>query len=167
MIKKSSYRDGFFTKEAMGGMIFYIVMSAVVLGTIYMLFGTSKLSEMQQGLTAIHMQVRSLYSTSSSYAGVNNDIAIRAGAVPNKLVKGTALHNPWGGSITISPATDLGMFQIRLDGIPQEDCIKMATFQPNLWVSVSVNGNTFDTRSGVSQAATACSQTNSIIYTSR
>jgi len=89
MIKKSSYRDGFFTKEAMGGMIFYIVMSAVVLGTIYMLFGTSKLSEMQQGLTAIHMQVRSLYSTSSSYAGVNNDIAIRAGAVPNKLVKGT------------------------------------------------------------------------------
>ncbi len=161
------YSQGFMELGAMGTFIFYVVMSSVVLGILWTLFSGSKLTEMEQGLTTMTYNIQGLYSAQGSYAGLNNNVVITSKGAPEKLLRGNNLQTPWGGNITVSPGAGTDTFQIRLDDIGQDDCIKLANYQSNNWVNVAVNGAVFSADTGVSQAVTSCTDSNSITYTSR
>lgn len=163
----SHYSQGFMEMGALGTFIFYTVMIAVVVGIIYQLFAGSKLTEMQQGLTSMTYNIQGLYSAQGSYAGLDNNVVITSKAAPEKLMRGDVLRTPWGGDITVSPGTDTGTFRIQLSDIDEDSCIKLANYQTNSWLSVAINGSEIDADSMVSEAISACQDSNTLTFTSR
>jgi hypothetical protein len=168
MMKKSTYREGFILGiDGKTWLIFVVVMLAVAGGSIAYMFGGSKQVQMQNGLVTMSKNIKGLFSSQTSYAGLTNAVAIAARAVPNNLRAGDTPQTPWGGAITVAPGTNVGTFQITLAGVPQDACVQLAMFQPDLWISVSVNGTILDSSTGVAAATTACTATNTLIYTAR
>lgn len=159
--------DGWMLTEGVGSILFYLIMIGVAAGILFFLFSSSKLTQMQQAVSTMSMQIQGLYSGASEYTGLDNSLAIKSGVVPRKLLKGTSIKTPWGGDVTLAPGTDTGTFTIKLAGIKQEDCTKLAAYQLDMWQSVDVNGTEFNTDSGVSGAVNACVASNTITYTSR
>lgn len=159
--------DGWMLTEGVGSILFYLIMIGVGAGIVYFLFSSSKVAQMQQGISTMSMQIKGLYSASSDYSGLDNTLAVKSGVVPRKLLKGSSVKTPWGGDITLAPGTDDGAFTIKLEGIAQEECTKLAAFQMDMWQSVEVNGTEFGADSGIAGAVGACVASNTIIYTSR
>jgi hypothetical protein len=153
--------------DAIGSYMIGLIMLAVVLTLIFTGFSGGKLTQMEQGLSTMAMQIQGLYSGSPSYTGLTNAVALKSGSVPRKLLKGDNLKTPWGGDITIATGTDTGTFTITLSDIKQEDCTKLCSYQLDMWESVQVNGTAFNSASGVTEAVNSCGTKNTIIYTSR
>lgn len=159
--------SGFMMIESMGSMLFYLIMIAGAAVLVGVLLSGGKLSETQQGLSSMRMQAQQLYTGSIDYTGLDNALALKTGIVPKRFRRGDSMFTPWGGAITIATGSDVGTFTIQLEGIPQEDCAKMGTYQSDSWDSVSINGNSLDKLSSVATAGAACATSNTIIYTSR
>jgi hypothetical protein len=175
-IKKLLYRmfnrelrdDGWMLTEGIGSLLFYLIMLGTVAGALYMIFTSSKVAQMEQALTTMSLQVQGLYSGSSSYAGLNNNIVVNSGLVPKNLVRGTQIVTPWGGGISVAAGNpDQGTFQIVVAEIAQSDCTRLATYQLDAWENVRVNGTLISPEQRVPDAANACTNNNAIIYTAR
>lgn len=164
---KITNESGFMMTESMGSLLFYLIMIGAAAAAVGLLLLGGKLSEMQQGLSTLRMQTQQLYTGSIDYTGLDNALALKTGIVPKRFRRGEGLFTPWGGTITLATGSDVGTFTITLEGIPQEDCAKMGTYQSDSWDSVSINGNNLDKLSSVATAGTACAASNNIIYTSR
>ncbi len=165
---KEFSEDGWMLTEGIGAILFYLIMIGVAAAILYLLFGSSKISQMQQSLSTMTMQIQGLYSGSAEYTGLTNDVALKAGAVPRKLLKGQSIKTPWGGNITVATGADSGTFTIKLEGVKQDDCSKLAAFQLDSWVNVDINGSSFDSTSGVTSAVSSCISANNVLtYTAR
>lgn len=159
--------SGFMGTEGLGTYLFYAIMTGAVLGIMYLLFSGSKLTETQQAIFAIRMNVQQTFTSSLDYTGLSNDYVMKAGLAPKKLIKGGALLNSWGGSLTVAAGDDTGTFTITLAGVPQEDCTKLATYQLETWLNLEVNNTAISKDSAVVEAADACQGSNTIVYTAR
>lgn len=164
---KKHSESGFMMTESMGSLLFYLIMIGAAAAAVGLLLLGGKLSEMQQGLSTLRMQTQQLYTGSIDYTGLDNALALKTGIVPKRFRRGDNLFTPWGGAITLATGSDVGTFTITLEGILQEDCAKMGTYQSDSWDSVSINGANLDKYSSVATAGAACSTTNTLIYTSR
>jgi hypothetical protein len=163
-----SSEEGWMLTEGIGSILFYLIMIGLGAGILYLLFSSSKVTQMEQGLSTMTMQIQGLYAGSSSYEGLNNAVAVQSGAAPGKLVSGTTIKTPWGGNITVGTGSDSGTFTVKLEGIAKADCSKLAVYQLNMWESVDINGTVVDGDTAVADAVGACSgKSNTIIYTSR
>ena len=158
---------GFMGLEGQGTLLFYLIMLAGGALIVAMLFGGGKLSEIQQGVSAIRMNVQQMYTSSLDYTGLTNDLAIKSGLVPQKLVKGGAIVNGWGGAVTVATGDDTGTFTITVASIPQDACTKLATFQMESWLTVEVNNTAIARDSAIAAAADNCQASNTIVYTAR
>lgn len=142
-----------------------LIVSAIAWGANKAL-NTWKTTKTQESLLILRMQTQQLFSSSSDYTGLSNDVAIKAGLVPQNFLKGNALFNPWGGTITLAPESTNAAFTITFVSIPQEECTRLATYQPEAWLSVSVNGNEAN-GADVATIAESCTTSNTIVYTAR
>lgn len=168
VLKREFSQDGWLLPESIGTLLFYLIMFAGVVAAIFVLFSGSKVTQMEQGLTQMNMQIQGLYANASSYSGINNDFVIKAGAAPAAMTKGSSLVSPWGGNITVAPGQDNSTFTIKIDSIKRADCTKLAVYQLSLWTEVAVNGSTFKDDASVTDVVNACvGSSNSITYTSR
>ena len=158
---------GFVMVEMSGGILLYLIMLAAAAILIYALFSNSKLAETQQGLLSMRMQIQQLYTGTTDYAGLDNALAVKAGVVPKRFQRASALVTPWGGDITLASGSDPGTFTITLAQIPQEACTKLATFQVESWSSIAVNGAAVAQGTSVASAAQSCNASNTLIYASR
>lgn len=158
---------GFMGSEGLGTYLFYLLMTVAALSIIYMLFSGSKLSETQQAISAIRMNVQQTFSSSLDYTGLSNDYVMKAGLAPKKLIKGGALMNSWGGTLTVATGDDTGTFTITVASVPQEDCTKLATYQLDSWLNLEVNSTGIGKDTAVVEAADACQASNTIVYTAR
>ena len=149
-------KSGFTLVEVLLVFIIVLVGGAFVYGMYNHLSGSSKVSQTQQSITAMSASIHGLYNGSSSYAGLSNNTAIVGGAVPQHLIKGSSIVTPWGGAITVAPSTNNTTFSISLADLGQKDCVAMATYEPESWVSVSVNGTGISKDTAVSGATTNC-----------
>lgn len=165
--EKRKSEGGFMMLESMGSILMYLILIAGVAVVLATLFSSSKLGETEQAVVSMRMQIQHLFSGGSDYAGLDNDLAIKSGIVPKRLLRGTNLINPWGGSVTVAATADTGIFSITFAGIPQEECTKLATFQLESWNSITVNGNDIPKDTGAAAAAASCASTNTIAFTSR
>lgn len=158
---------GFMGLEGQGTLLFYLVMLAGAALILYMMFSGGKLAEMEQSLSAMRMNTQQMFTSSLDYTGLNNDLAIKSGLVPRKLIKGGSVNNGWGGSVTLATGDDTGTFTITVAAVPQEACTKLATFQLESWLSVEVNSTAIAKDAAVADAADNCEASNTIVYTSR
>ncbi|KAF0234899.1 type 4 pilus major pilin [Fundidesulfovibrio putealis] len=143
-----------------------IVLAGAALG-LQKAFTGVKLNDTEQNLIVLRMQTQQLFSGSPGYTGLDNTMALNAGLVPKQFVKGTELVNPFGGTITLAASSDGSSFTITLTGVPREESTKLATFQADAWLGVSVNG-TDVTGGSVSDIQSACSSSNNtIIFAAR
>lgn len=165
--KNDNKESGFMGTEGLGTYVFYLIMTVSVLGAVYMLFSGSKLSETEQAISAIRMNVQQTFSSSLDYTGLSNDYVMKAGLAPKKLIKGGTLMNSWGGTLTIAAGDDTGTFTITVSGVPQEDCTKLATYQLETWLNLEVNSTGIGKDTAVVEAADACQASNTIVYTAR
>lgn len=130
---------GFFLAESMGAMIFYLVMLAAGGILLVSLFSGSNLSETQQGLSTIRLQVRQLYTGAGGYTGLDTDLAVDSGLVPGQFVKDDgSVQSDWG-AISIQEGTDPSTFEIQFDDVPDDVAAKFGTYQVGSWADVLVN----------------------------
>lgn len=158
---------GFMGLEGQGTLLFYLFMVAGGGLILYMMFSGGKLAEIEQAIAAMRMNTQQMYTSSLDYTGLTNELAIKSGLVPQKLVKGGTLVNGWGGAVTITTGDDTGTFTITVAQVPQEACTKLATFQLESWLTVEVNSTGISKDAAVAEAADNCQASNTIVYTSR
>ena len=136
-----------------------------------------KANKIAEAFAFIVTQIRAGYSTQESYAGINNDIAIEIGAIPEQItLRGTAggsnaqgrgqLETPWGGFINIFPSAlhadsmvvdpDTGAtvalgdsFIVEIGNISRKTCTLLIT---NAWGNISNAGFV-----GIASSSKTCS----------
>lgn len=111
-----------------------------------------------------------------SYAGLSQSTIINAGKAPSNMVSGTALINPWGGSVTIAPATYNGTanaaFLMTYNDVPRSECNSLVNGVAQNFQVIAVGSTTVkDVLAGTNPTATtvsnACNNdTNDIGFTS-
>jgi hypothetical protein len=167
-IRRELSDDGFIFSADMVS-IFIIAMFAM--GISYILFSVLlnyiHRTSLQSGLSRTATEIVGLFSQASSYANLDNDAAIKAHIVDEKLIKNGSLVSPWGGAITIAPTDSNFAFSIAIDDINEENCVKLAVYQLSNWDSVEVNGSSFSRGSSVPDIIAACGESNTITYTTR
>lgn len=164
--KKKDNEAGYTLLDVLGALFVGLLVIAVATRLMNTSFSNSKLSETEQNLIALRMQVQQLFSGSANYDGLDNALAIQAGIAPKVFIKGSDLGNTWGGTITLESVPADAAFSMEFTGIPQTECTKLALFQTESWLSVAVNGNSLGDGS-VTDAANACTTTNSIRFVTR
>lgn len=130
-------------------------------------FATSRLNDVQSNLIMMQIKVQNLFSGSSSYADLDNDLLLNNEIVPASLSKGGVISNPWGGEITFGSVDNGSAFSITLTQVPRKECVNLAVFQPDAWLNVTINAT--EIASGdVAGATNACNAgSNTVIYTTR
>lgn len=129
-------------------------------------FSASKLAETEQNLLVMRSEIQGLFSGSTDYSGLDNALVIKAGIAPKSFIKGANLVNAWGGAVTIASNSVDATWSIAFTLIPQEECTKLATFQPEAWLLVDVNGTTIE-GGDVTSVTASCSTSNTITFTTR
>lgn len=150
---------------ALGGILIGLLLLAYSAGGLSSGFSKSKIANTQESLIMLRMQTQQFF-TGTNYTGLDNDVALRAGIVPEGFIKGGAMRDAWGGDVTLTADDANGQFSIQLDNVPQADCTQLARFQSDSWTSVSINGSVIDPSDPVA-VTDACADTNTLIYTAR
>jgi Tfp pilus assembly protein PilE len=132
------------------------------------LSGSSETSQTQQSVAALRMGIKGIYSSQSSYTGLNNAMVINSQAAPQNLIKGNQLSSPLGGAITVSSGSGGSTFSIALAGLDQKACVFLATNQTDGWHQIQVNGTTLNKAAAVAGATAGCTDTgNTVTFISR
>ncbi|MHB8408963.1 MAG: type 4 pilus major pilin [Acidiferrobacterales bacterium] len=123
-------------------MIFALVVIAlIVVGGIYgghLLMASGTSSTTAQEVAEITANVQSLYSNQSSFATLTNQVAITDKAVPENMVQGTNIVNPYGGQVTLGPdATYNNAFDITEGGLDGGACSSLATGETAYGVEIN------------------------------
>ena len=91
------------------------VLSAIIIGSI--IFGavalvisnaieTSRVSNQQENLSYLRMNIHETYSHVHSFASISNDELLAANAVPQGMVVNDSIVNSWHGDVTLASAND-------------------------------------------------------------
>lgn len=150
---------------ALGGLLIGLLVLSGAASGLFSGFSKSNVASMEENLIIMRMQTQQ-YFNGTNYDGLSNEVAIKAGIVPEAFIKGDQLRNTWGGDITLSPDVNSGTFSIEITNIPQVDCAQLARFQADAWAGVAVNGGEIDA-SDPTAVTNACGETNTITYTAR
>lgn len=159
--------SGVMSLDGIGTIGVVLISLGIIAGLLFLLFGASKQLDAQQGLSTLRMNVQQMFTSSNNYEGIDDALAIKAGLIPKKMIRGNGLVNPWGGAITLAEGDDPSTFTITITAIPQEACTKLAAFQLENWHHIEVNGTAIGRQSSIVDAADACQESNTIIYTAR
>ncbi len=155
VVVKRGCKLGMTMMETLGSLLIMAIMIVGAIMLIRMAMDSSKLSDAQQSLTAMSIQVRGHFNGVRDYTGISNALAIKAGLVPQRILRGDSIQTPWGGAITLAPGTN-ATFTISMAALSDRVCTAMATYQPDLWQSISINGTAITAATAVSQADTLC-----------
>ncbi len=167
VVVKRGCKLGMTMMETLGSLLIMAIMIVGAIMLIRMAMDSSKLSDAQQSLTAMSIQVRGHFNGVRDYTGISNALAIKAGLVPQRILRGDSIQTPWGGAITLAPGAN-ATFTISMAALSDRVCTAMATYQPDLWQSISINGTAITAATAVSQADTLCTgNANTVIYTDR
>lgn len=87
-----------------------------------------KLTKAQDQLTMLLMNIRTTYATAPSYTGLATATAIAYNLAPSDMVANAALHNAFGGAVTVTTVGANALnFSIQFSGLGRETCLSLAT----------------------------------------
>lgn len=153
--------------ETIGALLIALIVIGIVAVNINSAFSKAKVSSTQQDLVTIRMQTQQLFSGATDFSGLDNAIAIKAGIIPQGLIKGDTIKNRWSGDVTLGANADNASFTIALTQIPQSECTQFALFQKDAWLGIEVNGTAIDKDGNVADIINNCDATNTITYEAR
>ena len=145
-----------------------ILAVAAVFAVGYEVFGAGNAANHASDVGTLAGNIKTLYQGQPTFSSVTTAIAYKN--APNRMKSSTAgtLVNPWGGAVTVTAdTTSSARFDIETDTVPDKQCADMAT-TPQGYLSVSVNGTTFTTASGIDagtvSAACGTTDSNKIVF---
>ena len=130
---------GFTLGEVLGAIIIGSIIFGAVALVISNAIETSRVSNQQENLSYLRMNIHEVYSHVHSFASISNDELLAATAVPPGWGVNDSIVNGWNGDVTVASADDGRAFTIQLDDIPENACIKLGA-QRDRWDSLSING---------------------------
>jgi hypothetical protein len=152
------------------GTLFKYLMALLAVGSVvvilYLAFGANKTSTAISDITQLRANTVALYNTQSAFTSLTTAVAIAGGLAPTSMIAGTALTNPWGGTVTIAVnATNAAQFDVTEPSVPKDACAKMIVGMSNpIAVTVNTVAQTLPLEAGA--AVTACNAAaNTIIFT--
>jgi hypothetical protein len=93
-----------------------------------------KINKTIDQINMVATNIRTLYSSQKTYAGLNNKIAKLTGSIPAEMytnASDSTITNPFGGAMYLTPATQSGTandsFVIGIDNVPESACVSIAT----------------------------------------
>jgi type II secretory pathway pseudopilin PulG len=143
------------------------------LGMYQIVVGGNKVNQANTQLQAYVGGVQTLYTTQTSYTGINANVIIKTNIAPANAVRGAALVNPWGGATTFSGTNTY--FDIVMAGIPDEACsniLSLGLIDSGSIYEIRVGSATFSTTNipTPASAVAACvgpNNSNTITFRSR
>lgn len=155
--------------EILGTLFKYLVsllgVAAVVL-VLYQVFGSNKTQAAISDLTQLQTNSQALYNGQSAFTSLTTAVAINGKLAPPSMIAGTALANPWGGTVTIAVNADnSAQFDITEPAVPADACAKMIAGMSTA-VAIKVNGTAQTLPLEAGAAVGACNAAaNSLIFT--
>lgn len=152
--------------EIIGGLLVALVIIGGAAYGLYSAFSKNNVASTEQALVTMRMQTQQFFF-GTSYDNLDNEVALKAGLVPETLVKNDSMRNAWGGDVTFSSDSNAGTFTIELTKIPRDACTQLGRFQTDAWEGVAINGGEIDT-SDVASIVNACQDgDNTLAFTAR
>ena len=149
---------GFTLGEVLGAIIIGSIIFGAVALVISNAIETSRVSNQQENLSYLRMNIHEVYSHVHSFASISNDELLAANAVPQGMVV-----NDWNGDVTVASADDGRAFTIQLDNIPENACIKLGA-QRDMWDSLSINGTDIERETVVTTDHCTDELSNTLIF---
>lgn len=142
--------------DLMLGILAGVFAIALGMAIFYSTRSSSNVLQFQSEIIQLSSRVSSLYTGSAGYGDLTNEIAIKGGAVPKTLIKGSNLVNAWGGTVTLYSSDDESSFFIEITNIPDEECGRLAGNQVNNWISLSINNSILSEESSPAEVINLC-----------
>lgn len=139
---------------------------AAVVGILYLAFGNNKTQNAISDITQLQSNIQALYNGQNTFTTLTNTVAIGGKLAPSDMVAGTALTNPWGGTVTANVnAGNAAQFDLTETLVPQDSCGKIVVGLPTI-VNLKVNGTAQTLPVDAGTAVAACSlANNTLIFT--
>ena len=113
------------------------------------MFAQQKINKTIEQVSAISSKLSQIGAQSGSYVGLDNEAAIKFGAIPSGAVdslEDSTLINPFGGSISLAPAnlligeSDQQGYTITYTDVPEDACIAISSHRWSSGSSSSLIG---------------------------
>jgi type II secretory pathway pseudopilin PulG len=108
----------------------------------------SRANTESQHITTLVAGIKNLYATAQSYSSLTNSVLLAAKVFPDDMqVSGSTVNNVWGGTVAVTPTagpsggTNLA-YLITYQGVPQNECNKLATGVASNYLKETVAGTT-------------------------
>ena len=150
---------GFTLGEVLGAIIIGSIIFGAVALVISNAIETSRVSNQQENLSYLRMNIHEVYS----HVSISNDELLAANAVPQGMVVNDSIVNGWNGDVTVASADDGRAFTIQLDDIPENACIKLGA-QRDMWDSLSINGTDIERETVVTTDHCTDELSNTLIF---
>jgi len=152
--------------EILGTLFKYMLallgVGAVVL-VLYQVLGNDKTGRATADLTQLQTQTQTMFNGQSTFTNLSNAVAIAGKLAPPGMIAGTALVNPWGGTVTTNiNGANQSRFDIAETLVPADACAKMVV-NTSAMVALSINGTAATLPMDASNAVTSCTATNNTI----
>lgn len=156
-------QQGFTLGEVLGA----IIIGSIIFGAVAMVISSAiesaRVSNQQENLSYLRMNIHEAYSHVHSFASISNDELIAANAVPQGMIVDDTIVNGWNGDVTVASAEDGRAFTIQLSDIPEDACIKLGS-QRNMWDSLSINGTDIERETVVTTEHCTDELSNTLIF---
>lgn len=133
-----------------------------------------------KNISTIVAGIKSLYTSSSTYAGLTNTVAANAKIFPDNMLNGSSTTpiNAWKGNVTVAaantgPSSATGSsFTIQYLAVPAAECAKIVSGLAGNFYTVSVDSTAVKTAGGTLDVAAmtkACNSgrnSNTLLFTS-
>lgn len=120
-------------------------------------------NEFVQDVSTIIKSTQAAFSAQGNFSGLNNDVAVKIGAVPADWGAGSSIKNKWGGSVTIAPINSNSQVRLSTDQVPDFACRALVEATNISVVEMKVNSKDVNlTGDLVSALATAIKADNSV-----
>lgn len=93
---------GFTLGEVLGAIIIGSIIFGAVALVISNAIETSRVSNQQENLSYLRMNIHEVYSHVHSFASISNDELLAANAVPQGMVVNDSIVNGWNGDVTVA-----------------------------------------------------------------
>lgn len=142
----NSRQAGVTLVELLIGIVVIGLVIAGVMIAAQKVFTGSETNRAASSVAMLASNVKGIYTSSPSYAGLTNAVVINGNLAPESMVSGANLVNEWGGAVTVVPAT-LGAvannaISITYADVPTEACMKLAVQTATNFDQVTVDNGT-------------------------
>jgi len=139
---------------------------AAVAAVLFMVFGSNKIQNTIVDVTQLQTNAQAHYAGQSTFTTLTNAVAIAGKLAPDSMISGTALVNPFAGTVKINVnAANAARFDITETKLPADACSKVIVGLP-AFVSLKVNTAPQTLPLDAGAAITACNTaSNTVVAT--